>query len=106
MASRIIFDDNLKRYNGNYPKALAQYNGGNKAVKGDYLDIPLETVNYLLKILGGVPEVAESNSSLLNRLNIGKEILQQRGGHGRVIIELASTPGSDNNLQFQSQGLS
>ncbi|QBY43972.1 lytic transglycosylase domain-containing protein [Arsenophonus nasoniae] len=105
-ASKKIFEDNLKRYNGDYAKSLAQYNGGNKAVMGNSLNLNNETINYLLKILRAVPEAAAQHPGLIDALTSAQSQSSIPGnGKNRFIIQLETvdTPGADSNLQIRSQ---
>ncbi|HGJ5860623.1 MAG TPA: lytic transglycosylase domain-containing protein [Arsenophonus nasoniae] len=105
-ASKKIFEDNLARSGGDYAKALSLYNGGNKTVRGNSLNLNNETINYLLKILRAVPEAAAQHPGLIDSLNSAQLQSSIPGNEkNRFIIqlEMVATPGADSNLQIRSQ---
>lgn len=96
----------MARSGGDYAKALSLYNGGNKTVRGNSLNLNNETINYLLKILRAVPEAAAQHPGLIDSLNSAQLQSSIPGNEkNRFIIqlEMVATPGADSNLQIRSQ---
>lgn len=100
LVARKYIYDNLNRYGGDITKTLAQYNGGNIAVKGNKLNLKLETIKYLLDALDMIPDMSLQHPELRDKLTIAKN----KAGSGRVEIDLSinNSPGSDINVQTTS----
>ncbi|WP_250519210.1 transglycosylase SLT domain-containing protein [Caballeronia sp. ATUFL_M1_KS5A] len=101
--------DNLKRYGGNMSLALADYNGGPKAVKALAAGKPWpETSDYLAKFFGGKPEPLSSafttGDSITPDSSVGASALHEqaakRARDGGFLNGLANLP-SAVSLGFQ-----
>lgn len=100
------FSDNLTRYHGDIAESLAQYNGGNKAVmKGDILNMKMETVKYLMSILPKVQGGEAQHPQLMQNLANAQQYLSTQPKDARVQIHLEQTPGADVGLSVKSQGI-
>lgn len=100
------FSDNLTRYHGDIAESLAQYNGGNKAVmKGDILNMKMETVKYLMSILPKVQGGEAQHPQLMQNLANAQQYLSTQPKDARVQIHLEQTPGADVGLSVKSQGV-
>lgn len=103
-AAANYFQDNLKRYGGDIAKSLAQYNGGNAAVRRDgSLNLKKETVDYLLKILPKVEGGADQHPGIIGQLSDASRYLSMQGNDARATIKLDvnQKPGSDIATQVQ-----
>ncbi|MHA1063413.1 transglycosylase SLT domain-containing protein [Enterobacter ludwigii] len=100
--ARQYLTDNLRRYDGDIAKTLAQYNGGNKAVQGNKLNLKLETVNYLLKALESIPDMAAQHPELKNQLTSARGKMSNRDSRVSIDLSIHNTPGADYNLQVTS----
>ncbi|EKM5742880.1 transglycosylase SLT domain-containing protein [Enterobacter kobei] len=94
--------DNLRRYDGDIAKTLAQYNGGNKAVQGNKLNVKLETINYLLKALELIPDMSKQHAGLRDKLIVARNKVGNSGGRVEIDLNINSAPGSDINVQTTS----
>ncbi|WP_261128750.1 lytic transglycosylase domain-containing protein [Serratia quinivorans] len=102
------FDDNMRRYHGDIAKALAQYNGGNKAVEKDgSLNLSVETVNYLRRALPYIQGAEQQHPGLMKTLDAAAHYLNMRPKDTRVHLQfdLQQTPGADVGLSVKSQGI-
>jgi len=103
-ASR-YFQDNLRRYHGDVAETLAQYNGGNVAVNKDgNLNVKLETIRYLEKLLPQIRGGEDQHAGLMDRLRSAEQQLQGNRDQ-RVVVQLDvnQRPGSDISASAQSQ---
>ncbi|THD45237.1 lytic transglycosylase domain-containing protein, partial [Enterobacteriaceae bacterium ML5] len=103
-ASGRYLKDNLKRYNGDIAKTLAQYNGGNVAVgKNNSLNLKKETVDYLLKILPQAQGGVEQHPEIMNQLLAAHDRLATSPKDARATIQLDinQMPGSDISAQVK-----
>lgn len=91
--------DNMYRYKGDITKTLAQYNGGNKAVQGNKLNVKLETINYLLKALELIPDMSKQHAGLGDKLIVGRNKVGNSGGRVEIDLSVKNAPGSDINTQ-------
>lgn len=106
IAAAKYFHDNLTRYHGDIAESLAQYNGGNKAVmKGDVLNMKMETVEYLMSILPKVQGGEAQHPQLMQNLANAQQYLSTQPKDARVQIHLEQTPGADVGLSVKSQGI-
>lgn len=103
-ASR-YFQDNLRRYHGDIAETLAQYNGGNVAVNKDgNLNVKLETIRYLEKLLPQIRGGEEQHTGLMGRLRAAEQQLNgNRDQRVTVQLDINHNPGADINASVQSQ---
>ncbi|HAW5767062.1 TPA: lytic transglycosylase domain-containing protein [Escherichia coli] len=96
------FLDNSSRYQGDIAKMLAQYNGGNIAVgKDNTLRLKLETVNYLLKALEGIPELRTQRPMLEGKLRNAQQVLASNpDGRALIQLEILEKPGASYLAQL------
>ncbi|EEX8908021.1 transglycosylase SLT domain-containing protein [Escherichia coli] len=99
------FLDNSSRYQGDIAKMLAQYNGGNIAVgKDNTLRLKLETVNYLLKALEGIPELRTQRPMLEGKLRNAQQVLASNpDGRALIQLEILEKPGASYSAQLAGQ---
>ncbi|ECI7824616.1 lytic transglycosylase domain-containing protein [Salmonella enterica subsp. enterica] len=99
------FLDNSSRYQGDIAKMLAQYNGGNIAVgKDNTLRLKLESVNYLLKALEGIPELRTQRPMLEGKLQAAKQVLASNpDGRAIIQLEILEKPGASYSAQLAGQ---
>ncbi|MCZ4675993.1 transglycosylase SLT domain-containing protein [Citrobacter sedlakii] len=99
------FLDNSSRYQGDIAKMLAQYNGGNIAVgKDNTLRLKLESVNYLLKALEGIPELRTQRPMLEGKLQAAKQVLASNpDGRAIIQLEILEKPGASYLAQLAGQ---
>lgn len=104
-AAARYFQDNLKRYHGDIAQSLAQYNGGNVAVgKDGNLNLKLETIQYLEKLLPKVRGAEDQHTGLMDRLRTAEQQLNgNRAQRVTIQLDINQRPGSDINASAQSQ---
>lgn len=104
-AAARYFQDNLKRYHGDIAQSLAQYNGGNVAVgKDGNLNLKLETIKYLEKLLPQIRGAEDQHTGLMDRLRTAEQQLNgNRDQRVTVQLDINQRPGSDINASAQSQ---
>lgn len=104
-AAARYFQDNLKRYHGDIAQSLAQYNGGNVAVgKDGSLNLKLETIQYLEKLLPKIRGAEDQHTGLMDRLRTAEQQLNgNRDQRVTIQLDINQRPGSDINASAQSQ---